>query len=71
MTKKINYTEFGNFYFSLPKVLRMRMMQGFKEEGISPITVRTWMYRPVVPKAETHPVIERITKQTVLNLFPY
>lgn len=71
LTNKKSHSTFGKWFFSQPKVVRIKMLQSFEAEGIRPETVRGWAYRKISPIPESLSAVEKITGQQAEILFPY
>jgi hypothetical protein len=68
--KTTRHTVFGQWFFSNPQVVRMRILDDLEKLGVPKPTARTWMYRNGVPRKSVLRKIELITGENAETLFP-
>ena len=72
MSTTTKHTPFGEWFYSLPKTVRMRILSRFDEAGINTATVRGWMHRETTPRGiGALKAVEKITGHKAEDLFPY
>jgi hypothetical protein len=67
---KKNKSNFGEWFFSNPRIVRIRLLESFENEGIKSATVRNWCSREVLPQRTSWKTIEKVTRRKISQLFP-